>query len=671
MIETDVAVVEFTVQRQEDVVCRVHEQTGHVSSRFARGRDSVQFLLRPFVPWSTNTAMTSGSGHGALCSGRRQATRPRQQRTAGEAAVAAARGCILPVRWETGAQRALCQQRTTRRMHGESFSPKLLFVKNRLCGPARLGGTFQLSRAPTVPPGRFMRDATEQGVLSGCLRRLVHADAPYVPPSHPAVVSASAHSAFFFFSITTSAFLSLTVRLKGRPSSAPQTLSRSRASPSPRWRRVLPRQRSSFPYLRPPLSAGPERTAAAPAAALPDTRRPCPSRAASAAGKEGKARLVGAEAGGRSGRAAVFPGGQKGEKTRPSGACPDPLRGRQTTEKYRSQRTPEPEGPAGVPSGAGRRRRRRRRRDRLKTGRPGCASLQTANGRRPCRRTSSARRAASTPPFSRALRSRPAELRRRPCATSSASGGLPTPPTPATLPKGPAFDDADAADGEVARRHEGEMRKHRESDYVLRFTDDLDIDAAEGGNEARFINDFRGISDAPNCHFLNYLSVRGTDPPSLRIGVFTTRPVRSGEELTVSYGKAYWRTRGGIRNKWTDAAREEEAYWEREVTSKYGGEKVDAGARVAEKILQATAMAEPVLIGRTGVALVFSFCCLRSVRTRAATAEDVQRYMHAVDIPLHSFHVYRSGMITAATAAGEGVLLDPGHFSHDIEPQPK
>ncbi|KAH9853064.1 SET domain protein [Lenzites betulinus] len=84
-----------------------------------------------------------------------------------------------------------------------------------------------------------------------------------------------------------------------------------------------------------------------------------------------------------------------------------------------------------------------------------------------------------------------------------------------------------------------------ESDYDLslyRSSDSVSvgIDAQLLGNEARFINDYRGVKARPNAIFQD----RRTDTGELRMSVWTgADAVRKGEELLVSYGKSWWRER--------------------------------------------------------------------------------------------------------------------------------
>lgn len=83
------------------------------------------------------------------------------------------------------------------------------------------------------------------------------------------------------------------------------------------------------------------------------------------------------------------------------------------------------------------------------------------------------------------------------------------------------------------------------SDYDLclhRFPDGvcIGIDAQMSGNEARFINDYRGISDKPNALFRDDRVSSG----ELRMSVWSsTEGIRKGDEIVISYGKSWWRAR--------------------------------------------------------------------------------------------------------------------------------
>lgn len=65
------------------------------------------------------------------------------------------------------------------------------------------------------------------------------------------------------------------------------------------------------------------------------------------------------------------------------------------------------------------------------------------------------------------------------------------------------------------------------------------IDASTMGNEARFINDYRGIRDKPNAIFVDARTASG----ELRMSIRSSEAIRKGEEILVSYGKAWWNAR--------------------------------------------------------------------------------------------------------------------------------
>ncbi|KIW32983.1 uncharacterized protein PV07_04488 [Cladophialophora immunda] len=101
------------------------------------------------------------------------------------------------------------------------------------------------------------------------------------------------------------------------------------------------------------------------------------------------------------------------------------------------------------------------------------------------------------------------------------------------------------------------------SDYDLSLDRELDlaIDASRRGNEARFINDYRGVRpEGPNAEFKDcWVEVAAAAPNGKwerRIGVFVLSPgkagkgggkrakgIAKGEEIVVSYGKGFWRAR--------------------------------------------------------------------------------------------------------------------------------
>ncbi|TPX53769.1 hypothetical protein PhCBS80983_g06169 [Powellomyces hirtus] len=84
------------------------------------------------------------------------------------------------------------------------------------------------------------------------------------------------------------------------------------------------------------------------------------------------------------------------------------------------------------------------------------------------------------------------------------------------------------------------------SDYILSFdrVTGLSVDAAQAGNEGRFINDFRGVAAKPNVEFETY---RDAKTGEVKMGVWVGgKEIRKGEELCVSYGKGFWKERGLI-----------------------------------------------------------------------------------------------------------------------------
>ncbi|KAI8930002.1 hypothetical protein BC831DRAFT_440910 [Entophlyctis helioformis] len=88
-----------------------------------------------------------------------------------------------------------------------------------------------------------------------------------------------------------------------------------------------------------------------------------------------------------------------------------------------------------------------------------------------------------------------------------------------------------------------------DSDYCIHFHGALSLDAADAGNEARFINDFRGVARRPNVAFDAY---RDASDGRVRMGVFVMgNSVAAGDELLVTYGRDYWRARG-IRSREPD-----------------------------------------------------------------------------------------------------------------------
>lgn len=85
----------------------------------------------------------------------------------------------------------------------------------------------------------------------------------------------------------------------------------------------------------------------------------------------------------------------------------------------------------------------------------------------------------------------------------------------------------------------------RSSDYVADFGEEseLALDAKSVGNEARFVNDYRNTGRRANVEFKLRRDSRG----ELRQGLFVAAKhgITAGEELLISYGKSFWRSRVG------------------------------------------------------------------------------------------------------------------------------
>ena len=88
------------------------------------------------------------------------------------------------------------------------------------------------------------------------------------------------------------------------------------------------------------------------------------------------------------------------------------------------------------------------------------------------------------------------------------------------------------------------------SDYDIALDREagVSVDAARMGNEARFVNDYRGIRDeGPNAEFRDCWVGR-----EKCVGVFVlgagwsgkrSKGIPKGEEILVSYGRGFWRER--------------------------------------------------------------------------------------------------------------------------------
>ena len=68
------------------------------------------------------------------------------------------------------------------------------------------------------------------------------------------------------------------------------------------------------------------------------------------------------------------------------------------------------------------------------------------------------------------------------------------------------------------------------------------VDASRMGNEARFINDYRGVAAKPNALF----EERRNSIGELCMAVWSGKDeIKKGQEILVSYGKGFWQARCG------------------------------------------------------------------------------------------------------------------------------
>ena len=93
-----------------------------------------------------------------------------------------------------------------------------------------------------------------------------------------------------------------------------------------------------------------------------------------------------------------------------------------------------------------------------------------------------------------------------------------------------------------------------DSDYDISLDRELGlaIDATLAGNEARMINDFRGISDRPNAEFKDIWVQLEVGKWERWCGVFVLGAgkagkrkggIKAGEEILTSYGRGFWKAR--------------------------------------------------------------------------------------------------------------------------------
>ncbi|KAK5625889.1 hypothetical protein RRF57_001605 [Xylaria bambusicola] len=98
---------------------------------------------------------------------------------------------------------------------------------------------------------------------------------------------------------------------------------------------------------------------------------------------------------------------------------------------------------------------------------------------------------------------------------------------------------------------------HEKSDYDLWLNREVNIavDAEKAGNEARFVNDYRGVRERPNAEFKLCWDARSGQQCTVAVAVFVlpsgkNAPTKAGAggiakgaEILVSYGKGFWSKR--------------------------------------------------------------------------------------------------------------------------------
>lgn len=162
----------------------------------------------------------------------------------------------------------------------------------------------------------------------------------------------------------------------------------------------------------------------------------------------------------------------------------------------------------------------------------------------------------------------------------NSSNNASTPPSTISLPLGPSqavrigaiSDSSHPANGQhglFAARHlepdslilpylglvHGREDADPNSDYDLSLDRELGVgvDATKFGNEARFINDYRGVGPArPNAEFREMWAGVGNGKSEKIMGVYVlsagksgkrSKGIAKGEEILVSYGKGFWSER--------------------------------------------------------------------------------------------------------------------------------
>jgi len=93
-----------------------------------------------------------------------------------------------------------------------------------------------------------------------------------------------------------------------------------------------------------------------------------------------------------------------------------------------------------------------------------------------------------------------------------------------------------------------ESETDQESDYDLSLERELGVgvDARWMGNEARFINDYRGVKEKANAEFRDCWVGNGRGGWERRMGIWAKEKIGKGDEILVSYGRGFWQERAQV-----------------------------------------------------------------------------------------------------------------------------
>jgi len=141
--------------------------------------------------------------------------------------------------------------------------------------------------------------------------------------------------------------------------------------------------------------------------------------------------------------------------------------------------------------------------------------------------------------------------------------------------------------------------RHARSDYDLWLDREANVavDAERAGNEARFVNDYRGTGrNRPNAEFREVWDPRrGERGMAVFVvsagrrrgatGAPAAKGIARGEEILVSYGKGFWEMRKGAEQKEGEGeARPEEARGGDDAAEVGGGDDAAEVADLVEKL---------------------------------------------------------------------------------------